>query len=188
MLAMASLCGGWIFNLFFPLYVWAVWTKLGSWKTNIWLQPTNQSNFAFDHNIVSESKFMHLITAKRANFKIELVVKCVRACVFSRQAWSGSLTRSIWSLRYLNIWPTGTTTAPPMVITRMWSTNAPQSTLFTENRAAMRTPTAPIISTKRRHTTTTNTENCSSNTSAGAASNVCKGTLYSFCRQLSSAF
>lgn len=124
------------------------------------------------------------------NPEIRLIVN---PCLFSRQVWSVFPMRSIWSLRYLNTWPAGTTTAAPMVITRMWSTSAQQSTSFMDDSATqpvplhLRIPTSPI-SIGPRDTTTTNTESCSGNTSAGAASNVCKGTLYSSHCQLSNRF
>lgn len=108
-------------------------------------------------------------------------------CVSSSQGWSVCLRRSIWLLRYPNIWLNYTTTAPLTVTTHMWSTNAQQNTLSTEDLAAHLAPVLPDLTTRiftiiissSIITMTTSMESCRGNTSADAASNVCKGTLYS---------
>lgn len=99
-------------------------------------------------------------------------------CVSSSQVWSVCLRRSIWLPLCPNIWLNSTTTAHVTVTTHMWSTNAQQNTLSTDDTVTqLSTHTLNIISIII--TMTTSMESCRGNTSADAASNVCKGTLNS---------
>lgn len=105
--------------------------------------------------------------------------------VSSSQVWSVCLRRSFWSPRYPDIWLNNTTTAPPMVTTHMSSTNAQRNTLSTEDLPAHPAPAPPDLTTHTFNITisssiistmTTSMGSCRGNTSADAASNVCKGT------------
>ncbi len=99
--------------------------------------------------------------------------------VLCSQAWSGSPARNFSSLRYRSIWLYNTTTAPPLDITHMSSTSdqlSAECMLIRLTGPAALNQTTPtrtttvIITT----TTTTSTESSRDNTSADAASNVCK--------------
>lgn len=111
---------------------------------------------------------------------------CLRS-VFCRQVWSVCLRRNIWLHRSHNIWLRSTTTALLMATTRTWSTNARQSTLSTEDHLVLvlldlsicTFSNTAIINSCSSITMTTSMQSYRGNTSADAASNVCKGTSFS---------